>query len=337
MATSNLCYPPGTWAPEVSPRRAMVHSLQHSQPQVRSSDIPQQSSGTCGPPAVTKMQSVVHAPAGPTTSGKRLAKKAAMPTSTCRRSIKLDGESSCVPYNTDKPVGMQEQLQALQREDPQTVLIARRIHTLGFHSAQKLEDYFCQFGSLKTVLVPHSRVKASLGRRARARTGNIGFIVFHSVHSAQIVLSLGDTQEISESLVTISPFQHRDSGSTNQATDTSIDVVPSHTSHAMSPGNQLILCCPWKQFDSPSQVQNNQWQTPSDMMQVSTYCSTATGSSGSSGSSTPRTRSSLNPPWADVCEGDRKGNSYALYGMHENRIDEPLMLADQGFVTDDEF
>lgn len=132
MATSNLCYPPGTWAPEVSPRRAMVHSLQHSQPQVRSSDIPQQSSGTCGPPAVTKMQSVVHAPAGPTTSGKRLAKKAAMPTSTCRRSIKLDGESSCVPYNTDKPVGMQEQLQALQREDPQTVLIARRIHTLGF-------------------------------------------------------------------------------------------------------------------------------------------------------------------------------------------------------------
>lgn len=227
----------------------------------------------------------------------------------------------------DKPVGMQEQLQALQQEDPQKVLIVRRIHTLGFHSAQKLQDHFSKFGPVKSVLVPYSRVKATPGRRARARTGNIGFVVMQSAHAAQTVLWEGDSQEILGHPIAVTQFQKRETGCLDQEGDESC-YIPDVPSPNKQPTVGLVLQrCGGALQHSPL---SKQYAAPWDPSMEFTNYSTAAGSSESSGSSTPR------PRWADFTHVGCAGNDCALYSSLENRL-ESMVLADQGFVTDDEF
>jgi len=108
------------------------------------------------------------------------------------------------------PIGMLEQLQALQDEDPDTVLIVRRIHSLGFNSPFWLEDHFSQYGAVKSVLVPSSRVKACPGRRSRKRPASIGFIIMDSVDSAKFALSMGDIHVIGGCAIAVRNFEKRD-------------------------------------------------------------------------------------------------------------------------------
>jgi len=108
------------------------------------------------------------------------------------------------------PIGMLEQLQALQDEDPDTVLIVRRIHSLGFNSPFWLEDHFSQYGAVKSVLVPSSRVKACPGRRSRKRPASIGFIIMDSVDSAKFALSMGDIHVVGGCAIAVRNFEKRD-------------------------------------------------------------------------------------------------------------------------------
>merc|ERR1719272_207704 len=111
--------------------------------------------------------------------------------------------------NEDTPVGMRMQLQALQAEDPGSVLIARRLHRLGFNSAQKLQEHFSQYGCVREVLVPHSRVKASPGRRARTRPAAIGFVVMWSAESAALAISQGREHLIEGITIDVQAFERR--------------------------------------------------------------------------------------------------------------------------------
>eukprot|EP00746_Dinoflagellata_sp_MGD_P005328 gnl/MRDRNA2_/MRDRNA2_110327_c0_seq1.p1 gnl/MRDRNA2_/MRDRNA2_110327_c0~~gnl/MRDRNA2_/MRDRNA2_110327_c0_seq1.p1 ORF type:complete len:406 (-),score=88.11 gnl/MRDRNA2_/MRDRNA2_110327_c0_seq1:214-1431(-) len=107
------------------------------------------------------------------------------------------------------PIGMRMQLQALQAKDPGSVLIARKLHRLGFNSAQKLQEHFSQYGAVKEVLVPHSRVKASPGRRARTRPAAIGFIVMSSSEAAAAVIEQGNEHMIEGIQINVQAFQRR--------------------------------------------------------------------------------------------------------------------------------
>lgn len=107
------------------------------------------------------------------------------------------------------PIGMRMQLQALQAKDPGSVLIARKLHRLGFNSAQKLQDHFSWYGTVKEVLVPHSRVKASPGRRARTRPAAIGFIVMQSSEAAEAVISEGSDHTIEGIQINVQAFERR--------------------------------------------------------------------------------------------------------------------------------
>lgn len=107
------------------------------------------------------------------------------------------------------PIGMRMQLQALQAKDPGSVLIARKLHRLGFNSAQKLQEHFCQYGAVKEVLVPHSRVKASPGRRARTRPAAIGFIVMSSSEAAAAVIEQGSEHLVEGIQINVQAFQRR--------------------------------------------------------------------------------------------------------------------------------
>lgn len=84
-----------------------------------------------------------------------------------------------VSHGKDMVGTLRKNLEALQEQNPMSILIVRRINRLGFNSSTFLEKHFAQFGDgVLHVLVAHSRVKPSVKRPvARVRPGGIGFVV----------------------------------------------------------------------------------------------------------------------------------------------------------------
>lgn len=139
----------------------------------------------------------------PAETGSTSKKNICLPEECCSSSPSPPG------CTDDTPMGMRMQLQALQEADPGTVLIARRIHRLGFNSAQKLSEHFLSYGEVREVLVPHSRVKASPGRRARTRPAAIGFIVMASSDVAELALAGGSEHVVEGVQVNVQAFERR--------------------------------------------------------------------------------------------------------------------------------
>merc|ERR1719281_681094 len=128
----------------------------------------------------------------------------------CQRQMMPQIQPSVADDGQDAPpIGMRMQLQALQAKDPGSVLIARKLHRLGFNSAQKLQDHFSWYGTVKEVLVPHSRVKASPGRRARTRPAAIGFVVMWSAEAANAAIEDGDEHLIEGIQINVQAFERR--------------------------------------------------------------------------------------------------------------------------------
>lgn len=117
--------------------------------------------------------------------------------------------ASLKPDEDAAPVGMRMQLQALQMEDPGSVLITRRLHRLGFNSADKLKQHFEQYGVVREVLVPHSRVKASPGRRARTRPAAIGFVIMETAEAAYLALADGQEHMVEGTQINVQAFERR--------------------------------------------------------------------------------------------------------------------------------
>jgi len=366
MSNSAMCGPPGTWTIGGLNQRMMTQPGQHFQ---------QQDASTCdsrsdswfqdewrqsqhrdnhGPTRMPQSTFVpqVHGFAQSYTRNcdKRSQQASVMAESTFTNSSAVAARTNNDLCENERPFGMLEQLQSLQLENPRQVLIARGIHTLGFQSAQKLEEYFGKFGLVRAVLVPHSRVKATPGRRARARTGNIGFIVMHSSEAAQAVLAQGGTQYIAGCSVTMSSFEKRVGVSalpgmhcTNS--EPCRAVAPSFATHGSSPCARQGLELTFQHGNRSSHTRNKQWssliQSPDSFMDShvsSKSYSTAAGSSGSSGSSTPNSKQSgfMCPQWSNITEVEYMGKSHAFNTSLENRL-ETMVLCDQGFVTDDDF
>mmetsp|Transcript_97567 Transcript_97567/g.271435 ORF Transcript_97567/g.271435 Transcript_97567/m.271435 type:complete len:469 (+) Transcript_97567:114-1520(+) len=87
---------------------------------------------------------------------------------------------------------MKAHLQALRTEDPETVFVARRIHKLGFGSADLLLGYFSRYGEVKAVHVSYSQVKSSRSTTScRMRAASLGFVVMASAEATARVLADG--------------------------------------------------------------------------------------------------------------------------------------------------
>lgn len=100
-------------------------------------------------------------------------------------------------------------LSTLQNEDPMCILIVRRINRLGFESDEALKEYFTQLGSVRHVLVAHSRVKPSAKRPiARIRPAGIGFVVMASREETIKVLS-SEEHVIRNVIVQVQRYQIR--------------------------------------------------------------------------------------------------------------------------------
>jgi len=83
-------------------------------------------------------------------------------------------------------------LQALRDENPEAVLVVRRISKLGFAAEDKLRRYFARYGEVKAVRVSHSRVRfTGSDPYWRARGASLGFVVMLSVKATKDVLTEG--------------------------------------------------------------------------------------------------------------------------------------------------
>jgi len=127
---------------------------------------------------------------------------------------------------------MKGQLQALRREDPAAVFIARGIRCLGPTAAEQLQEYFSLFGEVTSVQIPQSRVKLQKlkgpGRgyfsQWRPRAANMGFIVMASASLAKHVLDADAEHDVNGVLVNVHPFRrHNESEALNDCEDFTAD------------------------------------------------------------------------------------------------------------------
>jgi len=102
-------------------------------------------------------------------------------------------------------------LQMLSKEDPDTLLIVRRINKLGFKGAKKLKTYFAQFGQVSKVLVAHStcRQTGDIPCQARRRPSSLGFVHMASADAVQKVLACGADQEVDGAVIRVQMFERQ--------------------------------------------------------------------------------------------------------------------------------
>jgi len=88
-------------------------------------------------------------------------------------------------------------LETLREMDCNRILLTRKINRLGFQSAQVLETYFAQYGTVSHVLVSHCYAKS---RNLRFRPSGLGFVVMSTAEEAQAILADGPELYISKDL-----------------------------------------------------------------------------------------------------------------------------------------
>lgn len=98
-------------------------------------------------------------------------------------------------------------LNELEQDDPNKILIVRKINRLGFDSADILISYFEHVGPVAKVRLssPHEKH----GFNVRLRPSGIGFVVFENADDAARAVALGDTQTIAGAEIIVKAFQRR--------------------------------------------------------------------------------------------------------------------------------
>jgi hypothetical protein len=99
-------------------------------------------------------------------------------------------------------------LEVLGNEDPNRILLVRRINRLGFDSPMHLEKKFSEFGTVTRVFVAHSRVKPSTKRPVpRIRPAGLGFVLMDTAQDAHSIASSGPQMMINNVNVEVKLYQ----------------------------------------------------------------------------------------------------------------------------------
>eukprot|EP00442_Polarella_glacialis_P009725 CAMPEP_0115127570 /NCGR_PEP_ID=MMETSP0227-20121206/50477_1 /TAXON_ID=89957 /ORGANISM="Polarella glacialis, Strain CCMP 1383" /LENGTH=480 /DNA_ID=CAMNT_0002531679 /DNA_START=106 /DNA_END=1548 /DNA_ORIENTATION=- len=118
-------------------------------------------------------------------------------------------------------------LQMLSHEDPDALIIVRRINKLGFKAARRLKQHFSKFGRVLNVLVAHSTSRGLVGDsggdalHARHRPSSLGFVHMASAEAVAKVLAEGPEQEVEGEIIRVQKFerQHGEVAAANAAKD----------------------------------------------------------------------------------------------------------------------
>jgi hypothetical protein len=102
------------------------------------------------------------------------------------------------------------QLNELQTENPDKIVIVRKINRLGFASADILKEHFGKFGTVNEVRLSNAHNKeAGTPYQVRLRPSGIAFVVFDEASAAAQVLAEGETRMINGVEVWVRGFERR--------------------------------------------------------------------------------------------------------------------------------
>mmetsp|Transcript_121955 Transcript_121955/g.210851 ORF Transcript_121955/g.210851 Transcript_121955/m.210851 type:complete len:269 (+) Transcript_121955:40-846(+) len=102
------------------------------------------------------------------------------------------------------------QLRQLEEEDPRKLLVVRKINRLGFDSADILQEYFGQFGTVSKVLLSNKHEKQPGSPfPVRLRPSGIGYVLFDTVEGAAQALAKGAVQVVNGVEIAIRAFEKR--------------------------------------------------------------------------------------------------------------------------------
>lgn len=121
-------------------------------------------------------------------------------------------EAGKVPRSQRQMQTLSTSLQLLSKEDPDVLLIVRRINKLGFKAARKLKVHFGQYGTVIRVLVAHSTCRQQSDaafQAARRRPSSLGFVHMNSKEAVQQVLALGEDQEVDGAIIRVQRFERQ--------------------------------------------------------------------------------------------------------------------------------
>jgi len=116
--------------------------------------------------------------------------------------------TKCTVSGFEQGETLRTHLEILANEDPNRILLVRRINRLGFDSPLHLEKKFSEFGSVTRVFVAHSRVKPSTKRPVpRVRPAGLGFVLMDTAEDAHTVASNGPLMMINNVSVEVKLYQ----------------------------------------------------------------------------------------------------------------------------------
>lgn len=139
------------------------------------------------------------------------------------------------------PQTLSASLRSLEVEDPECILIVRRISKLGFKATQSLKKHFSAYGPVVKVLLAHSTARQYCDQQfhVKRRPSNLGFIQMGTAEAAKLVLSQGASHEVEGIAINVQRFErHDDNGELANEQD---DIVeePLQLKDASAPG--LVL------------------------------------------------------------------------------------------------
>lgn len=126
------------------------------------------------------------------------------------------------------PQTLSTSLRILEAEDPDCLLIVRRISKLGFKATRSLKKYFSAYGPVVKVLLAHSTARQYSDQQfhVKRRPSNLGFIQMGSAEATKLILAKGINQEIEGVSVCVQRFERHDEVDEVEDTVEADDVLP---------------------------------------------------------------------------------------------------------------
>jgi hypothetical protein len=123
-------------------------------------------------------------------------------------------------------------LNEIQAEDPERILVVRKINRLGFDSADILKEHFEQFGAVQKVRLSnaHNKERGSYSFQVRLRPSGFGFVVFENAEAAAQVLAEGESRMINGVEVQVRAFERRRFDASSSVSDEIIAEGAAETS-----------------------------------------------------------------------------------------------------------
>merc|ERR1719331_3508810 len=153
--------------------------------------------------------------------------------------------NSFPPGRRRAPQTLSTSLRILEAEDPDSLLIVRRISKLGFKATQLLKKHFSAYGSVVKVLLAHSTARQYCDQQfqVKRRPSNLGFIQMGTAEATHKILAEGLSQEICGVSVIVQRFERHDEDELEDDDD-SVGDLSRQTSPCSGEGNDKNM--PWQ-------------------------------------------------------------------------------------------